>query len=75
MAFCENCNREITEETTYIYTLEHPTGAVETKDLCPACASEVIHAVRTALAERRKFVEQVNSHSEHLYDDVPGEVL
>lgn len=75
MAFCENCNREITEKTTYVYTLEHPMGAVETKDLCPACASEVIHAVRTALAERRKFVEQVNSRSEHLYDDVPGEVL
>lgn len=75
MAHCENCHREITEGTTYIYTMEHPMGGVETKDLCPACASEVIHAVKTALAERRKFVAQVNSHSEHLYDDIPGEVL
>lgn len=75
MAHCENCHREITEEATYIYTMESPTGWVVTKDLCLACASEVIHAVKTALAERRKFVEQVNSHSEHLYDDIPGEVL
>lgn len=75
MAHCENCHREITEETTYIYTMEHPMGGVEILDLCPACASEVIHAVKTALAERRKFVAQVNSHSEHLYDDIPGEVL
>lgn len=55
--------------------MESPTGGVETLDLCPTCASAVIYAVRTALAERRKFVEQVNSHSEHLYDDIPGEVL
>lgn len=75
MAHCENCHREITEETTYTYTMEHPMGGVETWDLCPACASEVVHAVKTALAERRKFVKQVNSHSEHLYDDIPGEVL
>lgn len=75
MAHCENCHREITEGAAYIYTMESPTGRVVTKDLCLACASEVIHAVKTALAERRKFVEQVNSHSEHLYDDIPGEVL
>ena len=75
MSICENCHREITEETTYTYTMEHPMGGVETWDLCPACASEVVHAVKTALAERRKFVKQVESHSDHLYDDIPGEVL
>lgn len=73
MAKCENCNREITEEVTYVYTLEYPTGAVETKNLCPACASEVIHAVRTALDKQRKFVKDMET--EHLYDDIPGEVL
>lgn len=45
MALCENCNREIIEEPTYVYTMESPTDAVETLELCPACASEVIHAL------------------------------
>lgn len=75
MALCENCKNEITEERTYVYTMESPTGGVETLDLCPACASEVIHAVRKALDDRRKFVQHVNARSEHLYDDIPGEVL
>ena len=75
MALCENCKNEITEERTYVYTMESPTGGVDTQDLCPACAKAVIQAARKALAERREFVRQVNSKSEHLYDDIPGEVL
>lgn len=73
MAKCENCNHEISESSTYIYTMESPNGRVKTLDLCINCASEVIAAVDTALAKQRKFVK--NMETEHLYDDIPGEVL
>ena len=73
MPICENCKKEIDEETTYIYTMESPNGRVKTLDLCIDCASEVIAAVDAALAKQRKFVKDMDT--EHLYDDIPGEVL
>lgn len=77
MAQCENCKKEIDEETTYVYTMESPTGGVETLDICPQCAKAVIHAVHKTLLDRRKFTDlkEIRRRQEHLYDDIPGEVL
>ena len=77
MPICENCKKEIDEETTYVYTMESPTGGVETLDICPRCAKAVIHAVHKTLLDKRKVTDwwAIQRQKEHLYDDVPGEVL
>lgn len=76
MPICENCKKEIDEETTYVYTMESPTGGVNTKDLCPLCAKAVIHAVRKTLQGTRKVTDWWTiQQRKHLYDDIPGEVL
>ena len=76
MPICENCKKEIDEETTYVYTMESPTGGVNTQDLCPRCAKAVIHAVRKTLQDKRKISDWwAIRKQEYLYDDIPGEVL
>lgn len=77
MPICENCKKEIDEETTYVYTMESPTGGVETLDICPRCAKAVIHAVHKTLLDKRKVTDwwAIQRQKEHMYDDVPGEVL
>lgn len=76
MPICENCKKEIDEETTYVYTMESPTGGVETQDLCPRCAKAVIHAVHKTLLDKRKVTDwREIRRRERLYDDIPGEVL
>ena len=76
MPICENCKKEIDEETTYVYTMESPKGGVETLDLCPRCAKAVIHTVHKTLEDKRKISDWwAIQKQEHLYDDIPGEVL
>lgn len=76
MPICENYKKEIDEETTYVYTMESPTGWVETLDLCPRCAYAVIHAVHKTLQDKRKISDWWTiQQRKHLYDDIPGEVL
>lgn len=75
MAICEICKNKIDEDNTYVYTMEYPNGGVDTKDICRACAEEIISAVRKVSVERAKLTHWVRENSEHLYDDIPGEIL
>lgn len=75
MAICEICKNEIDEDNTYVYTMEYPHGGVDTSDICSACAGEIISSVRKVSEKRAKFARMVREKSEHLYDDIPGEVL
>lgn len=75
MAICEICKNEIHEGNTYVYTMEYPNGGVETMDICCECAQGIIAAVSEVSAKRAKFARMVRENSDHLYDDIPGEVL
>lgn len=70
MAICEFCGKEVPEEDTYFYEMTCPNGAVYSHDICPDCASAIVGTVNKVRSERSRKVSQ-----EHLYDDIPGEVL
>lgn len=69
MATCEFCKKPIDDSSVFVYEMTSGNGAVTSYELCPDCASDVACAVRK-VRENNKPVS-----GDHLYDDVPGEVL